>query len=104
MELCAIRANGERFPAEVESVIVAGEPERSFVILRDITERKRLEGEKDLLLEAASALAESIRLSDVLDQLARITLELGGHSRVVISLWQEELGCLTSPALAATRR
>jgi PAS domain S-box-containing protein len=95
VELAAIRANGERFPAEVESVIVAGEPERSFVVLRDITERKRLEEEKNLLLEAASALSQSILLPDVLDQLARITLEVGGHSRVVISLWQEELGCLT---------
>lgn len=43
VELLAIRRNGERFPVEVDSVILAGEPERSFVILRDITERKRAE-------------------------------------------------------------
>jgi PAS domain S-box-containing protein len=42
-ELTCIRKNGERFPAEVSSVIVPGEPPRSFVFVRDITERKRAE-------------------------------------------------------------
>ena len=42
-ELLAIRGNGERFPAEIDSVILPGEPERAFVILRDITERKLAE-------------------------------------------------------------
>ena len=41
VELTAIRNGGEKFPVEVESVILPGEPARSFVIMRDITERKR---------------------------------------------------------------
>ena len=41
VELTAIRKGGERFPVEVDSVILPGKPERSFVITRDISERKR---------------------------------------------------------------
>jgi two-component system, cell cycle sensor histidine kinase and response regulator CckA len=40
-ELYFTRKNGERFPVEVDSVILPGDPTRSFVIMRDITERKR---------------------------------------------------------------
>ena len=43
VELTAIRKGGESFPAEVDSVILPGEPARSFIILRDITERKHAE-------------------------------------------------------------
>ena len=43
MELLAIRKTGERFPIELDSVVLPGEPTRTFVIVRDITERKRAE-------------------------------------------------------------
>ena len=62
---------------------------------RDITEHRLAETERELLLEAAGALNRPVALADVLDTLARITLDVGGHSRIVISLWQEELGRLT---------
>jgi len=39
-ELTCIRRNGDPFPAEVSSVITKSEPQRSFVIIRDISERK----------------------------------------------------------------
>lgn len=42
-EQTAIRKDGERFPVEVDSVILPGEPARSFVIVRDVTQRKRAE-------------------------------------------------------------
>jgi two-component system, chemotaxis family, CheB/CheR fusion protein len=42
-ELTAIRRNGERFPVEVDSVIIPTKSVWSFVILRDISERKRAE-------------------------------------------------------------
>jgi len=42
-ELTAIRKNGEKFPVEVDSVVLAGEPVQSFVIMRDITARKQAE-------------------------------------------------------------
>jgi PAS domain S-box-containing protein len=43
VELLAVRKNGERFPIELDSVILPGEPERAFVIVRDITKRKLAE-------------------------------------------------------------
>jgi len=43
-ELTAVRKNGERFPVEIDSVVLPGEPTRSFVIMRDISDRKRAEG------------------------------------------------------------
>ena len=42
-EIMAIRKSGERFPVEIEFVILPSEPARSFVIMREITERKRVE-------------------------------------------------------------
>ena len=69
--------------------------ERVLETNRDITEHRLAETERELLLEAAGALNRPVALADVLDTLARITLDLGGHSRVVISLWQEEPGRLT---------
>jgi PAS domain S-box-containing protein len=42
-ELIGIRKNGERFPVEVDSVILPGTPDTSFVILRDKTERESAE-------------------------------------------------------------
>lgn len=40
-ELTAIHKSGKRFPVELDSTILPGNPEQSFVILRDISERKR---------------------------------------------------------------
>ena len=42
-ELTCIRKNGERFPAEVKSVVSAVEQGQSFVIIRDISEQKETE-------------------------------------------------------------
>jgi len=42
-ELSWIRRDGSKFTAEVSSVILGGEPPRSFVVLRDITQRKAAE-------------------------------------------------------------
>ena len=42
-ELCFVKKNGDRFLGEVDSVILPGEPPRSFVIIQDITKRKQAE-------------------------------------------------------------
>jgi PAS domain S-box-containing protein len=42
-ELTAIRKSGERFPVEVDWIILPTEPVWSFLIMRDITVRKRVE-------------------------------------------------------------
>jgi PAS domain S-box-containing protein len=44
-ELTFVRKDGTRFDGEVSSVLVGGVPARSFVVVRDITERKRAEEE-----------------------------------------------------------
>ena len=41
-ELTAIRKGGERFPVEVDSVLLPGDPVRAFLTLRDIGERKEM--------------------------------------------------------------
>ena len=69
--------------------------ERVMETNRDVTEHRLAEAERELLLEAAGALSGPVALADVLDTLARIILDIGGHTRVVISLWQEEPGRLT---------
>jgi len=46
-ELTHIRKNGQKFPVEVSTVVLDGDGQRrSFIMLRDITERKRAEQEK----------------------------------------------------------
>lgn len=50
-EITCIRKNGERFPVEISSVIVPGDPPRSFVVMRDITRRKRAEEELRMATE-----------------------------------------------------
>jgi PAS domain S-box-containing protein len=42
-EVTALRKSGERFPVEIDSVILPTSPPWAFVILRDITKRKRAE-------------------------------------------------------------
>ena len=48
-ELSFVRKDGSRFDGEMSSVIVSGVPTRSFVVIRDITERKRAEEELRLI-------------------------------------------------------
>jgi PAS domain S-box-containing protein len=43
VEMTAVRGNGERFPVEIDSVIVTGDAPCAFVFLRDISERKSIE-------------------------------------------------------------
>ncbi|GFO53172.1 hypothetical protein GMSM_01790 [Geomonas sp. Red276] len=60
LELRFLRKNGESFPAEVDSVILPGNPPSSFVILRDISGRKQAEEALRLSEEKFSrAFAES---------------------------------------------
>jgi PAS domain S-box-containing protein len=87
---------------------------RFATVFEDITERKqaeeamraselRLQQELEttvLLSEAASSLTQSLALGEVLGKLARVILEVGGHTRVTISLWQErEAGLRVASAL-----
>ena len=61
--LRAVRRGGEHFPVELESTILAGEPEASFLIIRDITERKRAEEAETAAQMKQAALEERSRLA-----------------------------------------
>jgi PAS domain S-box-containing protein len=91
-ELNIIRGNGERFPAEVDSVILPGNPPRSFVMLRDITERKRTE----------AALLRSEKLASLGRMAAAIAHEINNPLAAVMNLLF--LASRTSRLPESTRR
>ena len=51
-ELTAIRKGGERFIVEVDSVVVPGGTSEAFVMMRDVTERRRVERESLVTAQA----------------------------------------------------
>ena len=61
-EITAIRKNGQKFPVEVDSVILKGEPVRSFVIMHDISKRK---SEQEALRKSEHLLSESQRAGHI---------------------------------------
>ncbi|MFA7062385.1 MAG: PAS domain S-box protein, partial [Pedobacter sp.] len=70
-ELTFIRKNGEIFPTEIDSVILHGEPQRAFVIIRDISARKEAEQE---ILDARNNLEIKVKIRTA--ELERIRKEL----------------------------
>jgi PAS domain S-box-containing protein len=77
-ELTAIRKDRSRIPVEVDSVIIPGDPIRSFTIMRDITERKQAE---DAVRTANEELEERVQertaeLRERAEQLARLSSQL----------------------------
>ncbi len=75
-ELSYVRSNGQRFPAEVDSVILSGDQSRSFVILRDITDRKRSEQ----ALIQSEKLASVGRMASTIAHEINNPLETVGHA------------------------
>jgi PAS domain S-box-containing protein len=73
--ISGLRKNGEEFPAEaaVSTLDIAGA--RLFtVVLRDITERRRVEREQRLLAEAGATLGSTLERQDILGQVARLAV------------------------------
>lgn len=65
-ELFCLRGNGERFPAEVSSVISADNPQHSFVIIRDISKRRHDEDNirrQNTLLQGINRIFEEALIS-----------------------------------------
>ena len=72
-EIFGLRSNGEEFPAEASiSKMVVGGKRFLTVVLRDISERKRIEGEQQLLAELGSLLAERLEFEERLTQIAQL--------------------------------
>ncbi len=79
-ELICIRKNGERFPAEISSVIVSDDPPRSFVILRDISERRQAENELRSYARRLIEIEEDLRkklAAELHDEIGRDLTALG---------------------------
>jgi PAS domain S-box-containing protein len=82
VELTGIRRGGERFPVEIDSVILAGEPSRSFVLHRDISERRlseeklaRAQRRAELLAETAAALLASSDPQGQVEELCGVVMD-----------------------------
>jgi PAS domain S-box-containing protein len=74
--VAGLRSNGEEFPAEAAiSKLQVGDKTLLTVALRDVTERKRLEKEQQLLTEAGAALATSLEYEETLANLARVVVQ-----------------------------
>jgi PAS domain S-box-containing protein len=74
--VAGLRRNGEEFPAEAAiSKLQVGDKTLLTVALRDITERKRLEKEQQLLTEAGAVLAASLDYEQTLANLARLVVQ-----------------------------
>lgn len=70
------RKNGDIFPAEVRAARVVIQGERQYVAAaRDITDRKRSEEEKAVLLDVARAVAGTLDLDEILDRVQRRTAQ-----------------------------
>ena len=81
-ELTAIRKGGERFPVEVDSVILPGEPPQSFVIMRDISERKK--AEHSLQEREETSRRSLAQLRSVLNIMSEGVLILDGKGRFLL--------------------
>lgn len=75
-EIFGLRKNGEEFPAEasISSLEVGGERILT-VVLRDVTERKRLESSQRFLIEAGLALSSSLEYGSTLRRVARLAVQ-----------------------------
>lgn len=70
-----LRKNGEEFPADAAiSKLDVGNEQILTVVLRDITEQKRVERDQRFLAEAGAALAASLDYEDTLTTLARLAV------------------------------
>jgi len=74
--ILGLRKNGEEFPAEAAiSKLVIGGKVLLTVSLRDITERRRLEVEREVLAEAGVLLASSLEYEATLKNIAKLIVQ-----------------------------
>ena len=74
-EIFGLRKSGEEFPAEAAISKLTAHGKRLYtVMLRDITEQKRIEHEKQLLADVGEILAGTLDSAETLSSIARVTL------------------------------
>lgn len=76
-EIAGLRRNGEVFPAEASISKLDIDGERIYtVVLRDITERKRIEVAQQFLARAGTTLAASLDYQATLESIARLAVPI----------------------------
>lgn len=89
-EIAGRRSTGEEFPAEASiSKLQSGGHFLYTVVLRDVSERKRLEERQRFLAEASAALATSLDVQTTLDAVVRLTVPSLAEA-CVLETWPED--------------
>ena len=98
-EIIALRKNGEEFPAEASiSKLDVDNQTILTVVLRDVTEHKRIDVEQRLLAEVASALATTLDYEETLRNVA--WLVVGDLADICVVETVEEDGRVGLPTVA----
>jgi len=74
-QICGVRKNGEEFPADAAiSKLEVGGERILTVVLRDITEQKRIEREQRFLAEVGAVLASTLEYEETLSKIAELAV------------------------------
>jgi PAS domain S-box-containing protein len=89
-EIAGRRSTGEEFPAEASISKLQSDGQILYtVVLRDVSERKRIEERQRFLAEASAALAASLDVQTTLDAVARLAVPALSDA-CVLEAWAEE--------------
>ena len=89
-EIAGRRSTGEEFPAEASISKLQSDGHILYtVVLRDVSERKRMEERQRFLAEASAALAASLDVQTTLDAVARLAVPALAEA-CVLEVWSEE--------------
>lgn len=89
-EIAGRRSNGEEFPAEASISKLENAGRFLYtVVLRDVSERRRMEDRQRFLAEASAALATSLDVQTTLDAILRLTVPAIADG-CVLELWSLE--------------
>ena len=83
-EILALRKDGQEFPAEASISVLETDGERLYtVVLRDVTERARVERERQFLATAGELLGSSLDYGVTLQHVAELAVPILGDACVV---------------------
>ncbi|MRR10898.1 GAF domain-containing protein [bacterium] len=67
-----------------------GQISGSVAVMQDVTEQLERQRTNEILIDALTALSESLDLSEVLERLVDVLLHTGRHTRATVMLWDAE--------------